>query len=786
MSDNEYGSTSKIKKSGSASGRLRSLMVSILVITFFVCIVLIYYRMVFSERRERIFLSGEMSAIGLADEVEKYLDVNFDSVRFSAMAVDDMINRGRGDDEIQEYLVGETAAIRSVVSENATGLYGYINGRFFSGTRWEPPADYVPTERPWYTKAMSEKGMLTMLEPYEDAQTGAIMLAIGKTLSDGVSVISVDVSLARIQAITEEAVSSEKADIMMILNESGMVVAHSDRSEIGKEYGHGGDSFGDHIFPKIQNGDETSFECQHVGCHYIVYVTDIGDSWKCVSVIDATDTFRSLNLFLAVTIAIIIAIVIIIGVIMVYSRRRSDLARRLTGQLSSTSDIYISLHEIDFTNDTFMEVRNNKEDASGILGKKRDECQKMIRRVMSSFSDETCREQILDFVDFDKIDQRLKDRNTVTCEFLNAEGLWRRARYIVSERLEDGRVARAMYLIEDIDEEKRERDNILDSVKSMNAQVETLTEEVTKDNLTGFYNKMRGSEKIGELCGKQNGALMVIDLDNFKLINDLYGHEMGDKVLCSFADTLRSRSTDEDILCRIGGDEFMVFSCGIITEKAVDVYTKELNKGLLEKCRGLMGDDFDVPIGVSVGAAFAPEHSKEYLRLFEYADSSMYRVKKHGKHDCCIYRQHYDEVCGGRELDEELMRLTQILEERGDGSGALLLGMEDFTVSYRYIMRYIRRYGKRADKAIIALDFREGHKDHDMGVIAREFAGVLQKTFRSSDIIMQYKDDQFLLLLPEMGDKTIADVMERVMEMWNESEYRDCVDIKYVSAGEGG
>ena len=156
----------------------------------------------------------------------------------------------------------------------------------------------------------------------------------------------------------------------------------------------------------------------------------------------------------------------------------------------------------------------------------------MIRRVMSSFSDETCREQILDFVDFDKIDQRLKDRNTVTCEFLNAEGLWRRARYIVSERLEDGRVARAMYLIEDIDEEKRERDNILDSVKSMNAQVETLTEEVTKDNLTGFYNKMRGSEKIGELCGKQNGALMVIDLDNFKLINDLYGHEMGDKVLC--------------------------------------------------------------------------------------------------------------------------------------------------------------------------------------------------------------------------------------------------------------
>lgn len=786
LSDNENGSISKIKKTGSAFVGLRSLLINILVIAFFVCIVLVYYSMVYSERRDRIFLNGEISARELADEVEKYLETYFDSVRFSALAVEDMIERGRSDEEIQEYLVGETAAIRSVVSENATGLYGYINGRFFSGTRWEPPADYVATERPWYTKAMSEKGVLTMLEPYEDAQTGAIMLAIGKTLSDDVSVISVDVSLARIQAITEEAVSSQKADIMMILNESGMVVAHSDREEIGKEYSRGGDSIGDHIYQEISSAKETSFECQHSGYHYMVYVTDIGDSWECISVIDATATFRSLYLFLGATIAVIISMVVIIVVIMINSQKRSDLAKRLTGQLSSTADIYISLHEIDFINNTFIEVRNNREDAVRILGKNRKDCQNVIRKVMSCFSDESSRDQILDFVDFNKIDQRLKDRNTVTVEFKNEEGLWRRARYIVSERLEDGRVARAMYLIEDIDEEHRERDSILNSVKSMNEQIETLTEEAAQDNLTGFYNKMKGSEIISGLCRDRKGALMVVDLDNFKLINDLYGHDMGDKVLCSFADTLRNNSSMEDVLCRIGGDEFMVFSGGIRTEKAVDGYTKNLNKELLQKCRELMGEDFDVPLGVSVGAAFAPEHSDEYAKLFEYADSSMYRVKKNGKHDYCVYKQHFDEVCGGKELDEELIRLTQIMEERGDGSGALLLGMEDFTVNYRYIMRYIRRYGKRADKAIISLDLKDGYKDKDMDIIVREFALVLQKTFRSSDIIMQHKSDRFLLLLPEMEDKTIADVMERVMERWNGSEYRDMVEVKYVSAGDGG
>ena len=758
------------------------LLLSILVIVFFVCIVLTYYGMVYKERREHFFLNGEMRAKQLADQVENYLNINFDSVRFSALAVDDMIRRGCSDEEIQEYLVGETAAIRSVVSENATGLYGYINGRFFSGTRWEPPADFVATERPWYLKPMSDKGNLTMLDPYQDAQTGEIMLAIGLTLNDGVSVVSVDVSLERIQEITEEAVRGNLSDVQMILNERGMVIAHSDKNEIGKEYGGGTDSLGERIFGQIRTQSEDSFECVYGGKRYFVYVTDIGDSWKCISLMDAAAAFRSLNLFLAGTIVVVIAMVTVISIILLRSKRRSNLARRLNTQLSSTADIYISLHEIDFTRDTFIEVRNIREDAEELLGKKRDECQKVIRRVMTKVSDASTRDKILDFVNFAKIDRRLKDRNTVTCEFMSDKGKWRRARYIVSKRRSDGSVARAMYLIEDIDREKRERDNMLNSVKSMNAQIETLTEEVTQDTLTGVYNKTSGSEKITELCRKKKGALMVIDLDNFKLVNDLHGHEMGDKVLCAFADILRSLSSDGDVICRIGGDEFMAYSVGITTEKAVAEYTEALNEKMSEKCRSLLGEDFDIPIGASVGAAFAPEHSDEYVRLFEYADSSMYRVKTAGKHDCCVYRAHSETENGTKELDAELVRLTQIMEERGDGSGALLLGMEDFIVNYRYIMRYIRRYGKRADKAIISLEVKEEQRKKDLGIIVREFAGVLQKTFRNSDIIMQYKEDMFVLLLPEMGDKTIADVMERVLATWKETPYADTVEVRYVSA----
>ncbi|MCR4947455.1 MAG: sensor domain-containing diguanylate cyclase [Lachnospiraceae bacterium] len=644
------------KKKVSADG-LRFFILSILVIVFFVSIVFVYYRMVYSERLDRIFLSGEKSALKLADKVEKYLSVNFDSVRFSALAVEDMIKRGCSDDEIQEYLVGETAAIRSVVEENATGLYGYINGRFFSGTRWEPPADFVPTERPWYLKPMSEKGVLTMLEPYQDAQTGAIMLAIGKTLRDGESVISVDVSLDRIQDITEDAVKSKATDMQMILNQNGMVITHSDRGEIGKEYGGDGGAVGDVIFNTISHGENDYFECKYDGSHYIVYVTDIGDNWKCISVIDATETFNSLKLFLLGTVAIIIIMVIVISIILISSKKRSDLAKRLTSELSTT----------------------------------------------------------------------------------------------------------------------------MNSVRTMNEQIENLTEEVMQDKLTGFYNKVKGSEKIGEICSTQKGALMVIDLDNFKLVNDLYGHDMGDKVLCAFADILRGQSKAGDVISRIGGDEFMLFSNSFKSEDDVAAFTKNLNTCLVDRCKVLLGTDFDIPIGVSVGTAFAPEHANDFDRLFEYADSSMYLIKNKGKHDCCVYRHRCEENESEHGLDTELLRLTQIIEERREGKGAFLLGMEDFTITYRYIMRYIRRYGKKTEKAIISVDMKAGSGEKNAGSVIREFACILQKSFRSSDIIMQYKDNCFVLLLPGMENCTMDEFMSRVMDTWNLSQYKDFAEIRYIS-----
>ncbi len=534
----------------------RNLVLSILVIIFFAAIIFVYYRMLYNETQNNIIKNGEITAGKSADQFEQYLSTNVDSIKLTAYTLDEMITQNRTDDEIQDFLVKQSIAIKSAVNENSTGLYGYINGRFFSGTNWEPPEDYVATERPWYTKPMANKGVLTILEPYHDVQSGNTMLALGKTLCDNVSVISVDISLEQVQKMTEEAVISSDSDIEMIINDEGIVVAHSDNEEVGKVYGKERGTLGAGIIDMIHRTDEEYFEIKHDSSHYIVYVAEIQNGWYCVSIKNATEVFGSLNIMLAVTIGIIIIVVLIISIILANSNRRAIIAKRMGQRLASAADIYISMHEIDFLSDSFSEVRNINKEALKMIGNTRNNSQQVINMVMEKLAVPAAREDILDFVDFRKLDERLTDRNTITMEFLGIQNEWRRARFIVSGRLADGRVSRAMFLVEDIDEEKRNRDKLIDMseraiaaneakssflskisheirtpINAVLGMNEIILRECKDDNIISY------SEKIGKagktLLGLVNDILdfskiesgkieiMSVDYDLAVVINDL-------------------------------------------------------------------------------------------------------------------------------------------------------------------------------------------------------------------------------------------------------------------------
>lgn len=511
---------------------LKNVIIAAIVIVILVTIVLMLYKTIYEEKRSNIIKDGQMTAIQSAETFDEYLDTGINSIELSAYAVNAMLNTSTND-EILDYLVRQTTAITNTVFGNTTGLYGYINGEYLDGAYWEPDDDYVPTERPWYKEAVANNGKITMVEPYLDVQTGEVIMAICKMLDDGKSVISMDITIDVIQRITEGAVTTDSNDIEFIIDKSGTVIAHSDRGEVGKNYNEEKDSVGSTVMELINSSGEGYCDFFHDNSHYIAYSTKVQNDWYCIFVKDATSVFAPLQTIFVFAIISILVIIILTSIIMIRSGMKQIMSERLSKQLASTADIYVSMHEIDLPTDTFTEVMNHKKEASRMIGDLRNNGQNVLRVVMTEFSDESTREGLLDFIDFSKLNERLQDERTITCEFLNADKKWRRARFIVSERADDGTVERAMFLVEDIEAEKRERDKMYNTAQTLANQIRSIA---------NIYNSVHDIDMI-------NDTFAAIDVSD-NVIESTIGGDVGNarQVFQSVMTQLTDEISRKDVL----------------------------------------------------------------------------------------------------------------------------------------------------------------------------------------------------------------------------------------------
>ncbi len=310
-------------------------------------------------------------------------------------------------------------------------------------------------------------------------------------------------------------------------------------------------------------------------------------------------------------------------------------------------------------------------------------------------------------------------------------------------------------------------DNTLKNVKA----ISSLTEEAMFDKLTGFLNKTRGTERVSKLCTRITGALMIMDLDNFKLVNDLYGHDMGDKVLRAFADVVRNNTRETDTISRIGGDEFMAFYENLTDESAVASLTMRLNVQLVTEAAALMGEDNGIPLGISIGAVMIPNEGRDYEALFSKADKALYIVKKNGKHGYHIYSDESDEKGENSETaDDRLDHILRTMEERTKKGGALFLGRDSFAIVYRFVMRFYRRYGGTPAFVLFTVvsDDKPGISKHLEYM--QELEGILANTLRVSDIVMQSSSNTYFVMLTERSAVDAKAASDRIISSWEQSK----------------
>ncbi|MFR1640265.1 MAG: GGDEF domain-containing protein [Eggerthellaceae bacterium] len=165
-----------------------------------------------------------------------------------------------------------------------------------------------------------------------------------------------------------------------------------------------------------------------------------------------------------------------------------------------------------------------------------------------------------------------------------------------------------------------------------------LADQAQRDALTGLLNRQTASRQLPEAFAStvkegRTGAFVIVDLDDFKLVNDLHGHLCGDRVLSGIGQHLRAAFRKNDVICRWGGDEFIIY-CDDIS-----------HDDIARRVRALCDDRWEtdaapgkaIALTVSAGIAMVPEHGTRFTAVYERADAALYQAKAEGKARYRVY-----------------------------------------------------------------------------------------------------------------------------------------------------
>ncbi|MDD3335316.1 MAG: GGDEF domain-containing protein [Eubacteriales bacterium] len=157
------------------------------------------------------------------------------------------------------------------------------------------------------------------------------------------------------------------------------------------------------------------------------------------------------------------------------------------------------------------------------------------------------------------------------------------------------------------------------------------------DSLTGLLNRTTFTKKMEKVLAQRKQelftALLMLDIDDFKQLNDCYGHIAGDHALIEVAKTLKSMLRPNDLVGRLGGDEFLVCLCDLpddgVIERRVDWFREQMKESLQTV----------TPLTASVGISVSPKDGNDFNTLYQKADVALYHAKRSGKNHHSFYQE---------------------------------------------------------------------------------------------------------------------------------------------------
>lgn len=334
------------------------------------------------------------------------------------------------------------------------------------------------------------------------------------------------------------------------------------------------------------------------------------------------------------------------------------------------------------------------------------------------------------------------------------------------------RISRALEL-EDL------RRSLADRLEQKTREVSDMKNKSQTDALTGLWNRVYTEEAVNEMIAQGvQGALFMIDMDNFKAINDNYGHIAGDQTLKMFADTLREHSSEGDILCRIGGDEFVVFVKEVASKSMLGNHAADIISDLcykLEECK------FETNSSVSIGIAQMPDDGMDFTKLYNAADKALYYVKQNGKNSYHFYSDRVQQETDRAGKMVDLNYLREFMCRADSGKGAYLLDFDSFHHVYNFIRRFMERSGKDVQTILFTVTETAGDEIEvsEMETILELLERAIYVSLRRSDVSTRYSSKQMIVLLMDITQNDGDVVARRILDCFNKLYTGDKVSIDY-------
>lgn len=283
----------------------------------------------------------------------------------------------------------------------------------------------------------------------------------------------------------------------------------------------------------------------------------------------------------------------------------------------------ISTYEVNLTQDRVISMKE------GIfLGRTGERYSKMLEKITSQYVNDDYRKLVHDLKNSGNLMEKYaRGERVVFCEYpiriQEDRERWVES-YSYLQKSEEGDICAFVYL-KDIDKRKR--------------QELKLREAAQLDHMTSLYNRTAFRALVNQSIEKEPNVphvFVIVDIDNFKQINDNFGHLYGDAVLSEIAAKIQMVFRKSDIVGRLGGDEFAVFFKYMSDEQVVLERIEKLRKEIQTE---YVTGDARIRMSASIGVSFAPRHGVTFETLYENADKALYCVKNEGKDAVSVYSQ---------------------------------------------------------------------------------------------------------------------------------------------------